>query len=299
MILHTPLILTWFQVKASCCISITYSFIHPFDLSGVLLQISTLVLHLVGQLSILNKYSWTSANAAFPSQTMQTAINITTTRQHTSVKVLLILNRRNNIEEKGGYKTTRICIHVHLKLRWNTQGKAWFLQTAKKCEKQFHNSPVDGMGCFCCLLSFLYVASHKATFGDSQRSRISSNSSYITIYTLEVSNPRVSYLRSVLLSNYQQLSTHIQSAIIPVTKTQVNMNKVSNVVQIHVYVYTFIYVVLWILILILISYSSFPAKRVSFSCVHRENIINCVINLWWHSLGVTEIGCPKTMDRLH
>lgn len=90
MILHTPLILTCFQVKASCCISITHSFIDLFDLSGELLHISTLVLHLVGQLSALSKYNWTSANVALPSQTIQTAINITRARKHASVEVLLM-----------------------------------------------------------------------------------------------------------------------------------------------------------------------------------------------------------------
>lgn len=157
--------------------------------------------------------------------------------------MLLILKRRNKTEKKGGYKTTRICTDVHLKLRWDTQGKACFLQTANKCEKQFHNSPMDGMGWFCCLLSFPHVVSHKATFGDSQRSRISSNNgSYMAIYTLEVFNPKMSYLHSVFLGKvfclfYQQPA-----------------------VKLHIF-------------------NQQSAKSVSFSCVHRENIINCITNL--------------------
>ena len=165
---------------------------------------------------------------------------------------------------------------------------------------------MGGMVCFCCLLSFPCVASHKAIFGDIQRNRIcSNNSSYMAIYTLELFSPKVFYLHFILLrfsahsASKQQRSTHTWSAIISVTQTQVSINKVSIVVQIHVYVYTFIDIILWTLILILISYTFFPARSVSFFCVHKENIINYIINLWWHSLGVIEIGSPKTIDRLH
>lgn len=96
------------------------------------------------------------------------------------------------------------------------------------------------------LLSFTCISSHNVTFSGSQRSRISSyNTFYITIYNSDVFYTKVPYLNSNQIrfsahsTSNQELSTHSQSKIIPVTKIQIQMQAY---MYIYVHIFTFHFV---------------------------------------------------------
>lgn len=103
------------------------------------------------------------------------------------------------------------------------------------------------------LLSFTCVASRDVTFRGSQRSTISSHNTLYIIYNSDVFYTKVPYLYSYWVRfpthspSNQQLSTHIQSKIIPVTQTQTQM---------YAYVYTSLHFILWIIILSFLYYIS-------------------------------------------